>query len=143
VRSDEEAPVTIPIDANTPPQHPYPASASGTPPNATGPAVGAVTEPAAGFDARGHVRRTRSGGAWVGLITAAVFLVLLIVFIAQNTARVSIKFLGFNGHLSLGLMILISATVGLLIASVPGTIRIVQLRRALRRNTPTGQRSGR
>jgi hypothetical protein len=43
--------------------------------------------PAAGFDAKGRVRRTRSGGAWVGLITAAVFLILLVIFIAQNTGR--------------------------------------------------------
>lgn len=135
--------MTVPIDANIPPQQQqYPASAGGTSPSAAGPPVSAAAEPAAGFDAHGHVRRTRSGGAWVGLITAAVFLILLIVFIAQNTARVSIKFLGFNGHMSLGLTVLISATIGLLIASVPGTIRIVQLRRALLRNTPPGQRSG-
>jgi uncharacterized integral membrane protein len=34
---------------------------------------------------------------WVGLITAAVFLILLVVFIAQNTAKASIHFLGFKG----------------------------------------------
>jgi uncharacterized integral membrane protein len=88
------------------------------------------------------VRRTRSGGAWVGLIAAAVFLILLVIFIAQNTGRVSIKFLGLNGHMSLGLAILISAIIGLVIAVVPGTIRILQLRQALKRNTPTGQRCG-
>lgn len=134
--------MTIPIDPNIAPQQRSPASGGGTSPIAPGPQVSAAAEPAAGFDAHGHVRRTRSGGAWVGLITAALFLILLIIFIAQNTASVSIKFLGFNGHLSLGLTVLISATIGLLIASVPGTIRIVQLRRALLQNTPAGQRSG-
>ena len=49
---------------------------------------------------------------WVGLITAAVFLILLVVFIAQNTAKASIHFLGFNGHLPLGLTIMISAILG-------------------------------
>ena len=77
---------------------------------------------------------------WVGLITAAVFLILLVVFIAQNTAKASIHFLGFNGHLPLGLTILISAIIGLLIAAVLGSIRIMQLRRALKRNTPPDQR---
>jgi uncharacterized integral membrane protein len=77
---------------------------------------------------------------WIGLIAATVFLVVLVIFIAQNLTKVSIHFLGFNGHLSLGLTILISALIGLLIAAVPGSIRILQLRRALRHNTPTGQR---
>jgi len=72
--------------------------------------------------------------------TAAVFLILLVVFIAQNTAKASIHFLGFNGHLPLGLTILISAIIGLLIAAVLGSIRIMQLRRALKRNTPPDQR---
>jgi uncharacterized integral membrane protein len=105
-------------------------------------AANSTPGPAAGFDSKGRVRRTRSGAAWVGLIAAAVFLILLIIFIAQNTGRVSIKFLGLNGHMSLGLTILISAIVGLLIAAVPGTIRILQLRRSLKRNTPAEQRSG-
>jgi uncharacterized integral membrane protein len=107
------------------------------------PAVPTLGSPAAGFDAKGRVHRTRISGAWVGLITAAVFLILLVVFIAQNTAKASIHFLGFNGHLPLGLTILISAIIGLLIAAVLGSIRIMQLRRALKRNTPPDQRVGR
>jgi uncharacterized integral membrane protein len=51
-----------------------------------------------------------------------------------------VHFLGFNGHLPLGLTILISAIIGLLIAAVLGSIRIMQLRRALKRNTPPDQR---
>jgi uncharacterized integral membrane protein len=78
---------------------------------------------------------------WVGLITAAVFLILLVVFIAQNLTEASVHFLGLDGHLPLGLTILVSAIIGLLIAAVPGTIRILQLRRALKRNTPRGQRA--
>jgi len=48
------------------------------------PAVPTLGSPAAGFDAKGRVHRTRIRGAWVGLITAAVFLILLVVFIAQK-----------------------------------------------------------
>ena len=107
------------------------------------PAVRTLGSPAAGFDAKGRVHRTRISAVWVGLITAAVFLILLVVFIAQNTAKASIHFLGFNGHLPLGLTILISAIIGLLIAAVLGSIRIMQLRRALKRNTPPDQRVGR
>ena len=82
------------------------------------------------------MQRTRAAGAWGAVIATTVFLVLLIVFIAQNTQRVSVKFLGLNGHMSLGLALLIAAVIGMLIAAVPGTIRIVQLRRALKRNRP-------
>ena len=97
--------------------------------------------PVAGFDRKGHVRRSRVSGVWVGLIVGAVFLILLVIFIAQNLTRVSIHFLGFSGHLSLGLLVLIAAIAGLLIAALPGSIRILQLRRALKRNTPPGQRA--
>jgi uncharacterized integral membrane protein len=102
----------------------------------------APSGPAPGFDRKGHVRRSRVSGVWVGLIAAAVFLILLVIFIAQNLTRVAIHFLGFNGHLSLGLLILIAAIAGILIAAVPGSIRILQLRAALKRTTPPSQRSG-
>jgi len=51
------------------------------------PAVPTLGSPAAGFDTKGRVHRTRISGAWVGLITAAVFLILLVVFIAQIPPR--------------------------------------------------------
>ncbi len=86
------------------------------------------------------MHRRRVGAVWVGLIAVAVFMILLVIFIAQNLTKASIHFLGFNGHLSLGLIVLIAAVIGLLIAAVPGTIRILQLRRALKRNTPRSQR---
>ena len=79
-------------------------------------------------------------GVWVGLITVAVFLILLVIFIAQNLTKVPIHFLGFSGHLSVGLAILISAVCGLIIAAVPGSIRIVQLRRALQQNVAARNR---
>jgi uncharacterized integral membrane protein len=95
----------------------------------------------AGFDHRGRVRRTRISGVWVGLIAAAVFLTLLVIFIAQNQTKASIHFLGWDGKLSVGLTILAAAICGLLIAVVPGSVRIFQLRRALKKNTPVDQRS--
>ena len=155
--------MSTPIEPGNPQQPPYsapgavgpqPGEATGLPPGPpAGPPVAGVgpvtppidapTAPAPGFDAKGRVRRTRSSDAWVALITGAVFLILLVIFIAQNSGRVAIKFLGFNGHLSLGLAVLISAIIGLLVAAVPGTIRILQLRRALKLNAPPRQRSGR
>lgn len=96
--------------------------------------------PPAGFDERGKVRRGTISALWVGLVAAAIVLILLIIFIAQNLDRVTIHFLGFSGSLPVGLVALISAVVGVLIAAVPGTVRILQLRKALKANTPKDQR---
>jgi uncharacterized integral membrane protein len=103
---------------------------SGSAENAVQPA-----EPPAGMDSKGRVRRTKVGGVWVALVLAALLLILLIIFIAQNTTKVAIHFLGFNGHISLGLALLIGAVAGLLVAGAIGTVRIMQLRKALKRNT--------
>lgn len=91
---------------------------------------------AAGLDSRGRVRATRVSGVWVGLIGTALFLILLVIFIGQNSRRVTIHFFGWHGQFSLALTILLSAVIGVLLVSIPGTVRIVQLRRALRKNGP-------
>ncbi|MCP2254605.1 putative integral membrane protein [Prauserella aidingensis] len=86
------------------------------------------------------VGRTRSGGLWVGLIVAAIVLVLLLVFILQNLQSVQINLLGFNGHLPLAVAILLGFAAGAVLIAVPGTVRIMQLRRNVRRGgngTPT------
>jgi uncharacterized integral membrane protein len=41
----------------------------------------------------GWVPRTRTGAAWLGICTAAVVFVLLIVSMLQNTRRVEVTFL--------------------------------------------------
>jgi uncharacterized integral membrane protein len=56
------------------------------------------------------------------------------VFIAQNSEKVSIEFLGFEGRLSLAIALLLSAVIGALVVAVPGIVRIAQLGRALRKN---------
>jgi uncharacterized integral membrane protein len=90
--------------------------------------------PRYGFDDKGRVKRTKVSGVWIGLIAAAIVLILLIIFIAQNLNRVGLHVLGFYGKVSFGLALLVAAICGVLIAAVPGTVRILQLRKALRRN---------
>ncbi|PZS12881.1 MAG: DUF1049 domain-containing protein [Pseudonocardiales bacterium] len=80
---------------------------------------------------------------WVGLIAAAVLLILLLIFIAQNSRTVTIHDLGLHGHRSLALALLLAVVTGVLLVAIPGTARIVQLRRAARRRgfePPMGQR---
>ena len=62
---------------------------------------------------------------------AAVVLVLLLVFILQNTASVKVSYFGASGHLPLGVALMLSAVAGLLLAALVASLRIVQIRRRL------------
>ena len=82
------------------------------------------------------VRRTRISAAWVGVCIAAAVLVVLIVFMLQNTRSVEITFLGMHGTLPLALALLIAGVGVAIIAMVVGTARITQLRRRLSDQRP-------
>ena len=110
-------------------------------PVAGGPVAGS-SHPAPGFNEKGHVRATKVSGVWIGLIATALFVILLIIFIAQNSRRVTINFFGWEGQFSLALTILLAAVVGVLLVAIPGSLRIMQLRRALRMNVPGGRSVG-
>src|SRR4051812_6792482 len=74
-------------------------------------------------------RYTRTGAAWFGICLAAVVLVVLIVFMLQNTGPVEVPFLSMHGRLPLALALLV-ASVGTAIATmIVGAARITQLRR--------------
>jgi uncharacterized integral membrane protein len=94
-------------------------------------------QPTPGLDSHGRVKGTRFSALWVGLIVAAILLIALLVFIAQNLRRVTIHFLGFHGQISLAIALVLSAVIGLLLIAIPGTARILQLRRALKRSSGT------
>jgi uncharacterized integral membrane protein len=78
------------------------------------------------------VKRSRTGGLWVGLILSALVLVFLLIFILQNNVPVEINFLGASGTLPTGVALLFAAIAGLLLVAIPGGLRILQLRRAAR-----------
>ena len=86
--------------------------------------------PSAGAPA---VRHSRTGGLWVGLILSAVVLLLLLVFILQNSEPVLISFFALEGVLPTGVALLLAAIAGILLVAIPGSLRILQLRRAARR----------
>jgi uncharacterized integral membrane protein len=67
-------------------------------------------------------------------LALAVLLLLLVIFIAQNTQSVQVSFLGWNGRAPLAVALLIASVVGIVLAAVAGTLRIVQLRRRVRRD---------
>ena len=94
-------------------------------------------EPVAAGTSQAPIRRTRVSAIWVGLIIAAVLLIGLLIFIGQNARSVTIHFLGLEGRVPLAVALLASAVCGVLLVAVPGTARIMQLRRALKKN-PAG-----
>lgn len=73
---------------------------------------------------------SRTGGLWVGLILSAIVLLFLLIFILQNRHAVQINFLAWTGTLPTGVALLFAAIAGLLLVAIPGTVRILQLRRA-------------
>ncbi|HET7530348.1 MAG TPA: lipopolysaccharide assembly protein LapA domain-containing protein [Mycobacteriales bacterium] len=81
-------------------------------------------------DSLARAQRTWTGRIWTALIPALVFLVLLIVFIAENGQHVEVKFFGATGHISLALALLIAAVAGAVVVLLVGTVRILQLRLA-------------
>jgi uncharacterized integral membrane protein len=79
------------------------------------------------------LRGSRTSGAWLAVVVLAVLLLLLVIFIAQNTQDVEVSFLGWDGQAPLAISLLIAALVGIVIAIVAGALRILQLRRRVRR----------
>lgn len=86
-----------------------------------------------GVNRKGRVKTTRAGVWWTALVLMAVVSLLLLVFIAQNADAVTVRYLGFEGQLSLAVALLLSAALGALVVAIPGMARIAQLRHALRR----------
>jgi uncharacterized integral membrane protein len=102
-----------------------------------------LPRPPAGLTRRGRVKSTRISAVWVGLIVAAVLMIALLIFIAQNSKSVTLHYLGFHGHASLAVLLLVATVAGVLLVAIPGTGRIVQLRRALKKNAATASQSKR
>lgn len=81
-----------------------------------------------------EVKFTRAAALWSALITGLLILVVLLVFIVQNTESASMAFLGWHWTLPLGVQILLAAVSGALITVMVGAARIIQLRRAAKKN---------
>lgn len=77
--------------------------------------------------------RTRAGAAFNSLVAGAVVLILLLVFILENTQSVKIGYFGITWHMSLGIALLFAAVGGALLVGLVGTVRVMQLRHRVRR----------
>lgn len=102
---------------------------AGTPPAE---ADGATTVPTQTPPKR--LGRTRISYTWIGLVTGTLVLLLLLVFILQNTEQTEYAFLLWSFSLPLGVGVLLAAISGALIMALVGGIRILQIRRAITRS---------
>jgi len=79
------------------------------------------------------LRGSRTSRSWLAVAALALILVMLLVFVAQNTARTAVRFLGWTWHPPLAVAMLAGVVAGMLLAVVAGSLRIWQLRRRVRR----------
>jgi lipopolysaccharide assembly protein A len=107
-------------------------AAVATEPAGTAPGNPAPTPPAPRPELT--LKRTRISGAWFAIGAFAVVLLLLLIFILQNSHTVEVSYFGAHGHLSLGVALLLAAVAGVLLTVLIGAARIIQLRALARRH---------
>jgi uncharacterized integral membrane protein len=83
--------------------------------------------------------RTRISTVWVGVMAGALVLVLLLIFILQNTRSVKVSYFTFAGWMPLGVALLLATIAGLLLGGGITSLRIWQLRRRLTRHTTSSR----
>jgi uncharacterized integral membrane protein len=98
----------------------------------------AEAPPAPGPRREDAVKFTRAAALWSALIPGFLILIILLIFVAQNTEPATFSFIGWQWSLPLGVAILAAAVGGGLLTVAAGTARIVQLRRAAKRNLKAG-----
>jgi len=79
------------------------------------------------------LRGSRTSGTWIAVLVLSLLLLLLAVFILQNTQKVEVSFFGWNGRAPLAATLLIAAAGGALVVASAGVLRILQLRRRVKR----------
>jgi uncharacterized integral membrane protein len=85
-------------------------------------------------DVKDPLRGSRTSGFWAAVVGLGVVLLLLIIFIAQNTRKTTVSFLAWDGEVPVAVALLIAAVAGMFLAGLAGMLRILQLRRRVRRN---------
>ena len=104
------------------------------PPETTAPAQDNTLPP------ESAVKFTRAASLWSSLTLGFLILIVLLIFITQNTDSTQVAFLGWHWTLPLGVQILLAAVGGGLLTVLVGTARIYQLRRAAKKNLAVGRK---
>ena len=80
------------------------------------------------------LRGSRTAAIWAAVAALALLLIMLTVFILQNTEEARVSFFAWEGTAPMAAVLLIAATSGMLLVLIAGTLRIWQLRRRVRRS---------
>ena len=112
---------------------PDPTVTSGPDPEGVEAAPDPATPPAESGPRRDPLRGSRTSGTWAAVLLLTVVLILLAIFILQNTQRVEVSFLGWSGQPPLSAALLIAAAGGAVLVAASGALRILQLRRRVKR----------
>ncbi len=83
------------------------------------------------------LRGSRTSGFYAAIVGLGVLLVLLVIFIAQNTDTTSVRFLSFEGETPVAVALLIATAAGILLTATAGSLRIIQLRRRTKKDLKT------
>jgi uncharacterized integral membrane protein len=113
---------------------PAPTPAAEAPKPSTKPSLKPSTKPSP----ESAVKFTRAAALWSAMIGGFLILILLLVFILQNTGSASIHLFAWEWNLPVGVAILLAAVCGGLLTVAAGSTRIIQLRRAAKRNLKAG-----
>jgi uncharacterized integral membrane protein len=81
---------------------------------------------------------TRAGALWTALAGGFLILVLMLVFILQNTDSTTVHLFGWAWQLPVGVALLLGAIAGGFLTFLVGTVRILQLRHAAKKNLKAG-----
>lgn len=79
------------------------------------------------------LRSSRASGFYAAIVALGVVLVLLVIFIVQNTERQDVKFLWLEGRAPLAVLLLIATAAGIFLTSIGATLRLMQVRRRVKR----------
>lgn len=104
-----------------------------TPPPEQYAAAPATTQPTQPKERQAKPPRTRTSTAFTGRVAGAIILILLLIFILENTQSVKISYFGASGHVPLGVALLLAAVGGALLVGLLGAARIAQVRRHAKR----------
>jgi uncharacterized integral membrane protein len=80
------------------------------------------------------VKHTRTRAAWVGLIVGALVTLILLIFIVQNLDSQKIDLFFWTVNLPVGVSLLIAAILGAVITAIVGSLRMLQVRRAVKKS---------
>ncbi|MCY7397129.1 MAG: lipopolysaccharide assembly protein LapA domain-containing protein [Nocardioides sp.] len=113
------------------PDHAEPATPTPTSPTSSSPER---ATPSKG-ERRAHdpLRASRTSGFYTAVIGLGVVLVLLIIFIVQNTEPSSIEFLVWEGTAPQAVLLLIATAAGIFLTATASSLRLLQVRRRVKR----------